>query len=105
MGNGITGQIGGKGVCTGPDDPARGVRWQELAPSHTARTGKKGGIGTKDGNKPTEEHNLLAMGVEQIATDLEFPLIEPDVASIPARQGIAESVPDPKTDVVTNDRP
>jgi hypothetical protein len=45
------------------------------------------------------------MGVEQIASDLEFPLIEPDVASIPARQGIAESVPDPKTDVVTNDRP
>ena len=44
------------------------------------------------------------MSVEQIATDLEFPFIEPDVPSIAARQGIAESVPDPKADVVTNDR-
>jgi hypothetical protein len=45
------------------------------------------------------------MRVEEIAADLEFSLIEPDVASIPARQGIAKSVPDPKADVVTDDGP
>src|ERR1039458_10378296 len=104
MRNGIASQIGGNGVHPSPDDPSRSVSGQESAPSHSARTSQNCGICAKDRNEPAKEHHLLTMGVENIAADLELPFVDPDVASILARHGIAESVPDPKADVVTSDR-
>ena len=43
------------------------------------------------------------MGVEDIAGDLELALVEPDPMSVFAGQAKAESMADPKSDVVTND--
>ncbi|HUY48788.1 MAG TPA: hypothetical protein VMV92_24230 [Streptosporangiaceae bacterium] len=59
------------------------------APAHPAVPGEECRVGAQDGHEPAEEHRLAAVAIEQVAGDLQLPLIQPDLGPVGAGETVA----------------
>lgn len=67
-----------------PGDAAGRVENQEVRPRHLVGSGEESGVGAKDGDKASDEHDLAAVLLEDVTTDLQAALVETNVLPVAA---------------------
>jgi len=102
--NALPQRIGAKAEQTGPDDPARRIVQKEPQRRETIDPGEQSREGAQHGDEPTEENNRAAIAQKEILAELLLALVEPDLRSPPCQQPLAKRPPDPKAEIVSQDR-
>src|SRR5207302_640230 len=88
-----------------PDDPAGGVEDEEAAPLHVVRAGEECRPRAEDRDESPPEDDLAAVAPEEPDPDLEPPLVQADLVTVPHQQPGAAVAADGEADVVPEDRP
>src|ERR1700738_4543022 len=87
-----------------PEDSAKRVHEQEMAPGHEIGPGEDSGKRAQKGHEAPEEDNLAAMPAKQVLAHLEPAFVKRDVTAIATDQAQPDRPADQVAEIVSDDR-